>query len=158
GPPHPAEYAGAFDRPGDLHRRGRDPDRVAALIPRRRYAARSAELGQHHGRRPYLFPGCAMDHPGAGSRTRHHRTGDQSARRRLARHARSALCRTVLVRVGPHDDARGPVLAVDQLSVSFHTPGGTIRAVDGVSWTLAAGEILGIVGESGCGKSMTALS
>ncbi|MBN9487419.1 MAG: ABC transporter ATP-binding protein [Alphaproteobacteria bacterium] len=51
-----------------------------------------------------------------------------------------------------------PLLAIEGLRTSFRTLDGAINAVDGVSWTLAKGEILGIVGESGCGKSMTALS
>ncbi len=51
-----------------------------------------------------------------------------------------------------------PALAVERLRTSFHTPDGVVRAVDDVSWTLARGEILGVVGESGCGKSVTALS
>ena len=51
-----------------------------------------------------------------------------------------------------------PLLAIEGLRTSFRTPDGAVNAVDGVSWTLAKGEILGIVGESGCGKSMTALS
>jgi peptide/nickel transport system ATP-binding protein len=51
-----------------------------------------------------------------------------------------------------------PVLAVEGLRTTFHTPDATVRAVDGVSWTVRAGEILGIVGESGCGKSVSALS
>jgi peptide/nickel transport system ATP-binding protein len=50
------------------------------------------------------------------------------------------------------------VLAVEDLRTSFHTPDGVVRAVDGVSWTLGKSEVLGIVGESGCGKSVTALS
>jgi len=50
------------------------------------------------------------------------------------------------------------VLAVKDLHTSFHTADGVVRAVDGVSWTLRKGEVLGIVGESGCGKSVTALS
>ncbi|MGH6943896.1 MAG: ABC transporter ATP-binding protein [Geminicoccaceae bacterium] len=50
------------------------------------------------------------------------------------------------------------VLAVEGLKVVFRTPESTIRAVDDVSWALRGGEILGIVGESGCGKSVTALS
>ncbi|MBS0224053.1 MAG: ABC transporter ATP-binding protein [Proteobacteria bacterium] len=51
-----------------------------------------------------------------------------------------------------------PLLAIEGLRTSFRTLDGAINAVDGVSWTLDKGEILGIVGESGCGKSMTALS
>ena len=51
-----------------------------------------------------------------------------------------------------------PLLAIEGLRTSFRTLDGAINAVDGVSWTLAKGEILGIVGESGCGKSVTALS
>jgi peptide/nickel transport system ATP-binding protein/oligopeptide transport system ATP-binding protein len=50
------------------------------------------------------------------------------------------------------------ILAVKNLRTSFVTRGGTVRAVDGISFDMARGETLGIVGESGCGKSVTALS
>jgi len=51
-----------------------------------------------------------------------------------------------------------PLLTVSDLRTYFYTSAGVARAVDGVSFTIAAGETLGIVGESGCGKSVTALS
>ena len=49
-------------------------------------------------------------------------------------------------------------LRVDSLSTSFHTERGLLKAVDGVSFTVGKGEILGLVGESGCGKSVTSQS
>jgi peptide/nickel transport system ATP-binding protein len=51
-----------------------------------------------------------------------------------------------------------PVLEVKQLNTSFFTDNGEIPAVDNVSFHINEGEILGVVGESGCGKSVTSLS
>ncbi len=51
-----------------------------------------------------------------------------------------------------------PLLEVDNLKTHFFTRDGVVRAVDGVSFTVNAGETLAVVGESGCGKSVTALS
>jgi oligopeptide transport system ATP-binding protein len=51
-----------------------------------------------------------------------------------------------------------PLLAVEDLRVQFWTSRGTIHAVNGVSFSISKGETLGIVGESGCGKSVTSLA
>ncbi len=51
-----------------------------------------------------------------------------------------------------------PLLAIEDLRTHFFTRDGVVRAVDGVSYIVEAGETLAVVGESGCGKSVTALS
>lgn len=51
-----------------------------------------------------------------------------------------------------------PLLDIRHLRTHFKTPQGTVRAVNDVNLTMAAGDVLGIVGESGCGKSVLALS
>jgi peptide/nickel transport system ATP-binding protein len=50
------------------------------------------------------------------------------------------------------------LLDIDDLAVEFRGRSGTVRAVDGLSLYVAKGETVAIVGESGCGKSVTALS
>ena len=54
--------------------------------------------------------------------------------------------------------AAAPLLEVDGLKTYFYTRDGVVRAVDGVSFTVYPGETLAVVGESGCGKSVTSLS
>jgi ABC-type dipeptide/oligopeptide/nickel transport system ATPase component len=51
-----------------------------------------------------------------------------------------------------------PLLEIHNLKTYFYTEDGVVRAVDGVDFNVYPGEVLGIVGESGCGKSVTSLS
>src|SRR5512132_4345947 len=50
------------------------------------------------------------------------------------------------------------LIQVKNLQTSFFTPEGEVRAIDGISFEIAEGKTLGLVGESGCGKSVTSLS
>jgi len=51
-----------------------------------------------------------------------------------------------------------PLLQINQVKLDFHTYAGEVKALDGVTFNIKRGEALGLVGESGCGKSVTALS
>src|SRR5215207_9288556 len=57
-----------------------------------------------------------------------------------------------------HLDASGAILEIENLRTYFSTHDGVVRAVDGVTLDIKPGETLGLVGESGCGKSVTAHS
>ena len=61
------------------------------------------------------------------------------------------------LRVPLPGSAPGPVLEVRDLAIEFDAPSGPLRAVDGVSFDLYRGQTLGLVGESGCGKTTTVL-
>src|SRR5512147_977476 len=52
----------------------------------------------------------------------------------------------------------GPLLSVRDLHTHFLSAGRTVRALDGISFEIRDGEVFGLVGETGCGKSVTALS
>jgi peptide/nickel transport system ATP-binding protein len=53
---------------------------------------------------------------------------------------------------------RDPILTIDDLKVVFHTPLGKVHALRGISFTVERGQTFGLVGESGCGKTVTGLS
>ena len=72
----------------------------------------------------------------------------RSAARKHVAHTEQAL----------HAPSGRTLLEVDDLATRFTTPRGTVRAVDGVSFTLDRGRTLGLVGESGCGKSVLSRS
>jgi oligopeptide transport system ATP-binding protein len=75
--------------------------------------------------------------------------------------ARTPIQRERIVGVTAHrvsPPSTSPILSVRDLEIRFHTPEGLVRAVNDVSFDLAAGEIVGLAGESGSGKSVTALA
>ncbi|WP_306152099.1 ABC transporter ATP-binding protein [Roseovarius sp. MMSF_3281] len=66
---------------------------------------------------------------------------------------------TAVLDRGPSAEAgTAPVLQVEDLRTHFDTRDGVVKAVDGLDFSVRPGEILGVVGESGCGKSITSLS
>ena len=58
----------------------------------------------------------------------------------------------------PRGADNGVLLEVENLQTEFHLRSANVKAVDGVSFSVAAGDCVGLVGESGCGKSTTGLS
>src|SRR4029453_14484615 len=70
----------------------------------------------------------------------------------------SAKCLAKLACSASRQGVRDMLLAVRDLKTYFFTAAGTVRAVDGVSYDVGAGETVAVVGESGCGKSVSALS
>ena len=56
------------------------------------------------------------------------------------------------------ENEKKPLLEVKNLKTYFFTEDGVVKAVDGVDFDVKQGEVLGLVGESGCGKSVTSLS
>ena len=56
------------------------------------------------------------------------------------------------------ETAKQPLLEVRDLKTYFYTDDGVVKAVDGVDFEVYPGEVLGLVGESGCGKSVTSFS
>ena len=55
-------------------------------------------------------------------------------------------------------DKNQPLLEVKNLKTYFFTEDGVVKAVDGIDFKVFPGEVFGLVGESGCGKSVTSLS
>ena len=98
---------------------------------------------------------------GAGHLPEHHQGpqrrsgGGEPTRQGIGFHHQAAAGGNRIRRMS---DVTGPLLQVQDLKTAFQTPAGLIPAVNGVNFSLRAGETLGLVGESGCGKTVTALS
>ena len=101
---------------------------------------RSSSPGSSPGRRPSRGGGRAADLLAT----------DPAAAAALIRGAASTRCRQA--------DPAAPLLTVQDLKTHFQLRSGWVKAVDGVSFRLNDGEALGLAGESGCGKTTTALS
>jgi oligopeptide/dipeptide ABC transporter ATP-binding protein len=80
------------------------------------------------------------------------------ARGNLGRHLLNRSAAAGRAGGGPASTPGEAILEIDNLRTHFFTADGVVRAVDGVSYAVRSGETLGVVGESGCGKSVTALS
>jgi peptide/nickel transport system permease protein len=61
-------------------------------------------------------------------------------------------------RASPVSPSSAALLSIEQLSVAFVSPAGAVKVVDDVTFDIHAGEAVGVVGESGCGKTMTAMA
>lgn len=119
---------------------------------------------QHHGTAPTPGITPAEDDGGALASGADHLAGDQgdAERRRLAteldRLSVVESTRTDRLKLGNGGADAAPVLEVRDLSIRFPDRYGQTRIVDQVSFTVREGETMGLVGESGCGKSITSLA
>ena len=123
------------------HHRGRR----RAVVPRARRAAADLELGQHDRGGAREPRGGAAARLPARDRDVPDRAVLQPGRRYAAGAHRSQTGRAV---------SEGTLLSVEDVAVDLPTPRGNLRAVDHVDLTVGAGRTLGVVGESGCGKTM----
>ncbi|WP_107464167.1 dipeptide/oligopeptide/nickel ABC transporter permease/ATP-binding protein [Streptomyces sp. MA5143a] len=120
----------------------------AWAAPADRDAERRAEDGGGEPARP-AAPGAERDAPAEDHREA---VGDETALPGLAEATRRLRARARPLPAGP------PVLAVQDLAIGFEKRHRGVDIVDGISFDVRAGEVLGLVGESGCGKSLTALT
>src|SRR4029453_3614900 len=141
--------------------RGRGGSRPAG----RGDAAADAVVGQHHRRGPQRPADVPLGRDRAHGRDLLHRVRPQlPGRRRPGPVRRAGECPVILSRrrVAPvasdYHQAGSRLLDVNDLRTHFRTPRGMVRAVDGVSFSLDRGRTLGLVGESGCGKSVLSRS
>ena len=145
--PYPAQRDGSGA--GDRHDQPRSGHhhRGYAVLPRRRPAADPAVARHVDSDRPELsFFGRMVDRGVSEPHAGGSRAGGESARRLAARCAQSKA------------EMTGALLSVRDLEVEFATRNGPLVALDRVSFEIAPGEVLGVVGESGAGKSLTGLA
>ena len=120
---------------------------IDAVLSRSRLSAGYADLGTSAVRRQGLSRYFSALGAVSGRGDLHRGGGDQFHRRRVARRARRAA-----------GDLMAPLLEIKGLKTHFATDDGIVQAVDGVDITVNKGETLCVVGESGCGKTVTAMS
>src|SRR5713101_2962895 len=145
--PHHPEQHRPGDRLCDPHDPAGHPDRGLPVLPRSRRAGALYELGRTYRRRGRRDGDRALDAGVPGYFPRHHPVLLQLHRRRAARRPRpqGPLSMTVL-------------LEVTNLNTRFDTPDGEVKAVNDVSFAIDEGETVGVVGESGAGKSQAFLT
>src|SRR5262245_1741563 len=150
-PARAAEHARAALRGGDLLGGGRDPGGVGAELPRLRRARADRELGRAHERvaraLELVAAGLPWPVPARDGAVR------AAPRRCPARGPRSARARPG---GGERGSAMSALLEIRGLTLELATPSGPRLAVQGLDLALAPSETLALVGESGCGKTLTA--
>src|SRR5581483_8460694 len=153
-PLHPPEHARSRAHQGERRLQLRDPDHLEPQLPRRRRPAAVARTRRDGDRRPSLSAHVVVVFDVSESRHLHSRSLAQSRQRRHSRPSRPRRPGAVVEKRAEEM----PLLHVDGLQTFFSTRRGTVHAVDSVSFDVEVGETVGLVGESGCGKSVTALT